>query len=48
MIIISKACCNEIEAFPEEIRGDLADALARLDAGLVRVRCPASGTGFTS
>ena len=35
MIVISKACRREIETFPEEIRGDLADALARLDAGLV-------------
>ena len=35
MIVISKACRKEIEAFPEDIRGDLADALARLDAGLV-------------
>jgi len=35
VIIILKACRKEIEAFPEEIRGDLADALARLDAGLV-------------
>ena len=29
-----KPCRKEIETFPEEIRGDLADALARLDAGL--------------
>ena len=35
MIIILKACRKEIETLPEEIRGDLADALARLDAGLV-------------
>ena len=34
MIVILKACRKEIETFPEEIRGDLADALARLDAGL--------------
>ncbi len=34
MIIILKACRKEIEDFPEAIRGDLADALARLDAGL--------------
>ena len=34
MIVILKACRKEIEALPEEIRGDLADALARLDAGL--------------
>jgi phage-related protein len=32
---------KEIEAFPEEIRGDLADALARLDAGL-RLSMPLS------
>src|SRR5439155_12192870 len=31
---VLKACRKEIETFPEEIRGDLADALARLDAGL--------------
>ena len=35
MIVIPKVCRREIEAFPEEIRGDLADALARLDAGLI-------------
>ena len=34
MVIVLRACQREIEAFPEEIRGDLADALARLDAGL--------------
>ena len=34
MIVILKACQREIATFPEEIRGDLADALARLDAGL--------------
>lgn len=34
MIIILKACQREIASFPEDIRGDLADALARLDAGL--------------
>ena len=34
MIVILKACQREIVTFPEEIRGDLADALARLDAGL--------------
>jgi phage-related protein len=35
VIIILKACRKEIEACPDEIRGDLADALARLDAGLM-------------
>ena len=35
MVVIPKACRSEIEALPEEIRGDLADALARLDAGLM-------------
>ena len=35
MIVTLKQCRKEIEAFPEEIRGDLADALARLDAGLM-------------
>lgn len=34
MITILRACQREIAIFPEEIRGDLADALARLDAGL--------------
>ena len=33
MIIVLPACQREIQRFPEEIRGDLADALARLDAG---------------
>ena len=35
MIVILGPCRKEIEALPEEIRGDLADALARLDAGLM-------------
>ena len=35
MVLIPKPCRKEIEAFPEQVRGDLADALARLDAGLV-------------
>ena len=34
MIRIHKACRREILQFPSEIRGDLADALARLDEGL--------------
>jgi phage-related protein len=33
VILILKACRREIREFPEEIRGDLADALARLDSG---------------
>jgi phage-related protein len=35
MIEIIRACEKEIAALPEVIREDLADALARLDAGLV-------------
>ena len=35
MIVILEACRKELEAFPEEIRRDLADALARLDVGLM-------------
>ena len=35
MVIVLRACQREIETFPEEVRGDLADALARLDAGLL-------------
>ena len=35
MIVILNPCRKEIEALPEELRGDLADALARLDAGLM-------------
>ena len=33
MIVILTACRREIVELPDEIRGDLADALARLDAG---------------
>ena len=33
MIVVLKACGREIRELPEEIRGDLADALAQLDAG---------------
>ncbi len=29
MITFAKACRKEVAALPEEIRGDLADALAR-------------------
>ncbi len=35
VIVVLQLCGEDIEAFPEEIRGDLADALARLDAGLM-------------
>lgn len=35
MIEILRACEKELKEFPEEVRGDLADALARLDAGLI-------------
>lgn len=35
MVVIVPACRREIEVLPEEVRGDLADALARLDAGLL-------------
>ena len=34
MIVIPKACNRELQVLPPEVRGDLADALARLDAGL--------------
>ena len=33
MVVILTACRREVLELPEEIRGDLADALARLDAG---------------
>ncbi len=35
MVIVLPACQRELQRFPEEIRGDLADALARLDSGQV-------------
>ena len=35
MVQALKQCQKEIEEFPEEIREDLADMLARLDAGLM-------------
>jgi phage-related protein len=34
VIVVVSACRREIETLPDEVRGDLADALARLDAGL--------------
>jgi hypothetical protein len=34
MILIDHRCRRELDAFPLEIREDLADALARLDEGL--------------
>ncbi|NUM59123.1 MAG: hypothetical protein HUU56_10850 [Bdellovibrionaceae bacterium] len=38
MITILKQCEKELKDFPEEVREDLADALARLDEGLT-FRC---------
>jgi len=35
VIIIVPACRRELDAFPMDVRSDLADALARLDAGLM-------------
>jgi phage-related protein len=35
VIVVARACRREIESLPEGIRGDLADALARLDDGLL-------------
>lgn len=34
MVVVLPACQRELEAFPDAVRGDLADAMARLDAGL--------------
>ncbi len=34
MIVVLPACRREIQLLPQGIRGDLADALARLDVGL--------------
>ena len=34
MVAVVRACEKELKEFPEEVRGDLADALARLEAGL--------------
>ena len=34
MVIVHPSCRCEIAALSDEIRGDLADAVARLDAGL--------------
>ena len=33
MVTVLKQCQREIGEFPEEIRGELADAFARLDEG---------------
>lgn len=41
MIVVLRACERELLLLPSEIRGDLADALARLDAGL-RLSMPLS------
>jgi phage-related protein len=35
VLVVLPACRREIDAFPEDVRADLADALARLDAGLM-------------
>jgi len=35
VVIVVPACRRELEVLPAEVRGDLADALARLDAGLM-------------
>ena len=34
MIVVLPSSRREVEGLPDDIRGDLADALARLDAGL--------------
>ena len=34
MLVVAPPCRRELAALPENIRGDLADALARLDTGL--------------
>ena len=34
MIVVGPASQREIAVLPDEVRGDLADALAKLDAGL--------------
>lgn len=49
MIRIPKACEREFAHFPEEFREDLADLLARFDAGLslrMPVSRPMPGVGF--
>ena len=33
MVAVLKQCRKEIAAFPEEVRGDIADAAARLEEG---------------
>lgn len=33
MLNITRQCSKEIAEFPEEVRGDLADAIARLEEG---------------
>jgi hypothetical protein len=35
VIIIAPACRRELDELPMDVRGDLADVLARLDAGLM-------------
>ena len=35
MIVIVSACRRELDALPMDVRGDLVDALARLDAGFM-------------
>jgi hypothetical protein len=35
VVVIARACRPEIDGLPEEVRADLADALARLDGGLM-------------
>jgi phage-related protein len=34
VIVVLPSCRRELEGIPDDVRGDLADALARLDAGL--------------
>jgi phage-related protein len=34
VIVVLPSCRREVEKLPDDVRGDLADALARLDAGL--------------
>jgi len=35
VLIIARPCQRELDDLPEEVRGDLADAIARLERGLM-------------
>jgi predicted XRE-type DNA-binding protein len=48
LIVVLPSCRREVEKLPDDVRGDLADALARLDAGLSLAMPLSRHAGYTA